>query len=230
MLDALAKEFAGHWLEFSGFDAQSTVDEKKFPEFTPELRTDLYRESLQFFSHLFREDRSVRDIFGGDYTFLNERLAKHYGVPGVAGPEFREVKVAAQHRGGVLGMGSILTKTSRPQRTSPVLRGNYLYQVVLGQSSPPPPPNVPKLPENAVKPASLREALSLHRADQSCSVCHDRIDPLGFALESFDPIGRFRPTDEAGGKIDDTSEMKNGTRLAGFDGLRQYRRSQHSQV
>ncbi|MDI1315432.1 DUF1592 domain-containing protein [Prosthecobacter sp.] len=220
--NALAKEFAGQWLKFSGFDAQSTVDEKKYPQFTPELRNDMQREITEFFTHLVRDDRNVADIMGGDYTFLNERLAKFYDVPGVTGGDFREVKVAEQHRGGLLGMGAILTKTSRPNRTSPVLRGDYLYQVVLGFSSPPPPPNVPKLPDSAEKPASLREALMQHRADQACSVCHDRIDPLGFALESFDPIGRFRMADETGGKIDDTGELKDGTKFQGLAGLRDY--------
>lgn len=218
---ALAKEFAGQWLKFSGFDAQSTVDEKKFPQFTPELRNDMQREVTEFFTRLVREDRSVADIITGDYTFLNERLAAFYGIPGVQGKEFREVKAAQQHRGGLLGMGAILTKTSRPHRTSPVLRGDYLYQVVLGFSSPPPPPNVPELKETS-KPASLREALMQHRADQACAVCHDRIDPLGFALEGFDPIGRFREKDEAGGKIDDTGELKDGTKFQGLAGLRDY--------
>jgi len=220
--NALAKEFAGQWLKFNGFDEKSTVDEKKYPEFTTELRNDMQRETNEFFAHLVRDDRSVSDIMGGDYSFLNERLAKFYGVPGVTGGEFREVKVAQQHRGGLLGMGAILTKTSRPNRTSPVLRGDYLYQVVLGFSSPPPPPNVPKLPDSAVKPASLREALMQHRADKACSVCHDRIDPLGFALEGFDPIGRFRVADETGGKIDDTGELKDGTKFQGLAGLRDY--------
>ena len=214
---ALAKEFAGQWLKFSGFDEQSTVDEKKFPEFTPELRADMQRETVEFFTHLVRDDRNVGDIIGGDYTFLNERLAKFYGVSGVTGGEFREVKVAQENRGGLLGMGAILTKTSRPNRTSPVLRGDYLYQVVLGFSSPPPPPNVPELKE-ASKPSSLREALMQHRADQACAVCHDRIDPLGFALERFDPIGRFRADPD----IDDTGELKDGTQFQGLAGLRDY--------
>lgn len=218
---ALAKEYAGQWLKFNGFDEKSTVDEKKFPQFTPELRNDMQREAVEFFMHLVRDDRSVSDVIGGDYTFLNERLAKHYGIPGVIGAEFREVKVSQHHRGGLLGMGAILTKTSRPHRTSPVLRGDYLYQVVLGFSSPPPPPNVPELKETT-KPSSLREALMQHRNDSACAVCHERIDPLGFALESYDPIGRFRPTDDTGGKIDDTGEMMDGTKFQGLAGLRDY--------
>jgi hypothetical protein len=213
---ALAKEFAGQWLKFNGFDEKSTVDEKKFPQFTAELRNDMQREVVEFFTHLVRDDRNVSDIISGDYTFMNERLGWHYGVPGIVGNEFREVKVGQHHRGGLLGMGAILTKTSRPQRTSPVLRGDY-----LGFSSPPPPPNVPELKETS-KPSSLREALMQHRADSACAVCHERIDPLGFALESYDPIGRFRPTDEAGGKIDDTGEMMDGTQFTGLPGLRDY--------
>lgn len=218
---ALAKEFAGQWLKFNGFDEKSTVDEKKFPQFTPELRNDMQREAVEFFTHLVRDDRNVSDIIGGDYTFINERLAKHYGIPSVTGGDFRKVKAAQQNRGGLLGMGAILTKTSRPHRTSPVVRGDYLYQVVLGFSSPPPPPNVPELKETS-KPSSLREALMQHRTDSACAVCHERIDPLGFALESYDPIGRFRPTDEAGGKIDDTGEMMDGTKFTGLPGLRDY--------
>ncbi|MCB1275690.1 DUF1592 domain-containing protein [Prosthecobacter sp.] len=218
---ALAKEFAGQWLKFNGFDAHSNVDEKKFPQFTPELRSDMHREVVEFFTHLVRDDRNVSDIIGGDYTFVNERLATFYGLPAVKGPEFREVKASQQNRGGLLGMGAILTKTSRPQRTSPVVRGDYLYQVVLGFSSPPPPPNVPELKETS-KPSSLREALMQHRTDSACAVCHERIDPLGFALESFDPIGRFRATDDTGGKIDDTGEMMDGTKFQGLAGLRDY--------
>jgi len=219
---ALAREFAGQWLKFSGFNEKSTVDEKKYPEFTADIRNDMQRETVEFFTHLVRDDRNVADIIGGDYSFLNERLAKFYGIPGVTGGEFREVKLAQHHRGGLLGMGAILTKTSRPNRTSPVVRGDYLYQVVLGFSSPPPPPNVPKLPDSAVKPASLREALMVHRTDKACAVCHERIDPLGFTLESFDPIGRYRTADESGGKIDNTGELKDGTRFQGLEGLRQY--------
>jgi hypothetical protein len=214
---AMAKEFAGQWLKFSGFDEKSSVDEKAIPQFTPELRADMQHEIEEFFTHLIQEDRSVSDIIMGDYSFMNERLGWHYGVPNIVGNQFREVKVGQHHRGGLLGMGAILTKTSRPSRTSPVLRGDYLYQVVLGFSSPPPPPNVPELKE-ASKPASLREALMQHRADQACAVCHDRIDPLGFALERFDPIGRFR----AEADIDDTGELKDGTKFQGLDGLRTY--------
>lgn len=218
---ALAEEFAGQWLKFNSFEEHDGVDTKKYPEMTPELRADMKREVVEYFTRLFREDRRVMDIVTGKTSFLNERLAKHYGIPGVTGTEFREVPVAEHHRGGLLGMGAILTKTSRPARTSPVVRGEFLYAIVLGHSSPPPPPNVPEL-KAADKPASLRESLAQHRQDSACSVCHDRIDPLGFTLESYDPIGRFRLKDEFGGAIDDSGALRDGTQLDGFDGLREY--------
>ncbi len=220
--DALAKEFAGQWLKFSELDAPGRVDVRQFPDFTTELSADMRREAVEFFSHLIQEDRPVRDILAARYSFLNERLAKHYRVPGVTGSHFREVDLAEHHRGGLLGMGAILTKTSRPHRTSPVLRGDYLYQVVLGQALPPPPPDVPKLDEHELKPASVRELLQRHRAAPACAACHNRIDPLGFALESFDAIGRYRGAGEAGGPIDDTGELMGGIKLEGAAGLRRY--------
>jgi len=219
---ALAEEFAGQWLKFSSFESHDGVDTKQFPEMTPELRADMKREVVEYFTRFFRDDRKVIDIVTGDTSFLNERLAKFYGVPGVSGADFREVKVSEHHRGGLLGMGAILTETSRPNRTSPVLRGNFLYAVILGNSSPPPPPNVPELHVDTLKPASVREALLRHRQDQACSVCHDRIDPLGFALESYDAIGRFHTADDQGAEIDDTGSLKDGTMLDGMDGLRDY--------
>ncbi|HYF36867.1 MAG TPA: DUF1592 domain-containing protein [Prosthecobacter sp.] len=227
--EALAKEFGGQWLDFAGFASHAAVDEKKFPEFTPELRRDLTKETTLFFTHLIRQDRPVREILQADYTFLNERLAKHYGVPGVTGEEFRSVKVAAQHRGGLLGQGSVLTKTSRSHRTSPVLRGNWLLQAVLGTPVPPPPSDVPELKEHGPKPATVREMLEQHRASKACSSCHDRIDPLGFALENFDAIGRYRDRDEAGLPLDTSGAVK-GTKFAGFEGLRTYLASQETQL
>lgn len=227
---ALAREFAGQWFEFKGFDKHAAVDDKKFPEFTPELRADLDKETQQFFTYLIREDRPVREILGADYTFLNERLAKHYGVPDVKGPEFRKVSVAAQHRGGLLGQGSLLTKTSRSHRTSPVLRGNWLLQAVLGTPVPPPPPDVPELKEHGAKPATVREMLELHRASKSCSGCHDRIDPLGFALEGFDAIGRYREKDDSGLPLDTSGQVKDGTKFTGFEGLRDYLLTQSDQT
>jgi hypothetical protein len=226
---ALAKEFMGQWLEFDGFEKHSAVDAKKFPEFTPGLRQDFYNETVTFFTHLIREDRPVREIVLADYTFLNERLAKFYGVPGVSGNDMQKVGVAAQHRGGLLGMGSLLTKTSRSHRTSPVLRGNWLLQAVLGTPVPPPPPDVPELKEHGPKPATVREMLEQHRANKACASCHDRIDPLGFALENFDAIGRYREKDEAGLPLDTSGKVKSGAAFTGFEGLRGYLKTQDSQ-
>lgn len=228
--EAMAKEFAGQWLEFKGFEKHSAVDDKKFPQFTPELRKDMDRETSLFFTNLIREDRPVQEIVGADYTFLNERLAKHYGVPGITGEEFRKVTVKAQHRGGLLGQGSLLTKTSRSHRTSPVLRGNWLLQAVLGTPVPPPPADVPELKEHGAKPATVREMLEQHRASKSCSGCHDRIDPLGFALEGFDAIGRYREKDESGLPLDTSGQVKSGAKFVGFEGLRDYLKTQDDQL
>jgi hypothetical protein len=225
---ALAEEFAGQWLRFSSFEKHDGVDTTKFPEMTPAVRADMKREAAEFFLHFFREDRPVMDIVAGRTSFLNERLATFYSISSVIGPEFREVDVSAHGRGGLLGMGAFLTRTSRPDRTSPVLRGEYLLAVILGQPSPPPPPNVPEL-QPGLKPASLREALLRHRQDQACAVCHDRIDPLGFALESFDPVGRLRTADASGGAIDDAGRLRDGTPIEGLAGLRAYLASNETQ-
>jgi len=219
---ALAEEFAGQWLKFHNFTKHSGVDAGKFPEFTPELRADMHREAKEFFSYLIRNDRPVKEILLADYTFLNERLAKHYGVPGITGPEFRKVQVASHHRGGILGMGSVLVKTSFPQRTSPVLRGDWLLHAILGMPTPPAPADVPPFPELSDKPMTVREKLEAHRADKACASCHDKIDPLGFALEGFDALGRFRDKDENGLAIDDTGSLKDGTSFEGIAGLRDY--------
>ncbi len=227
--DALASEFAGQWFEFKGFENHSAVDEKKFPEFTPELRRDMDRETILFFTHLIREDRPVQEILHANYTFLNERLARHYGVAGVTGEELIKVSVDGAQRGGLLGQGSLLTKTSRSHRTSPVLRGNWLLQAVLGSPVPPPPPDVPELQEHGPAPATVREMLEQHRASKSCSGCHDRIDPLGFALENFDPIGRWREKDENGLPLDTSAQVKGSAPFSSFAGLRAYLGTQQPQ-
>ncbi len=219
---ALAEQFAGQWLDFHGFAKHSTVDQEKFPQFTPEISRDLYREADEFFTHLVREDRPIGEIISADYTFLNERLAAFYDVPGVTGGDFQKVKVAEFQRGGVLGMGAILTKTSRAHRTSPVLRGNWLLNSILGTPTPPPPPDVPELDDSASKATTLRARLEAHRADKACASCHDKIDPLGFALEAFDAIGRLRDKDDAGQPLDDSAQIKNGPQFRGIAGLRAY--------
>lgn len=219
---ALAREFAAQWLEFKNFDGYLKVDAGKFPEFTPELRRDLYQETVGFFTHLIRENRPVREILTADYSFLNERLAKHYGIPDIKGEELHQTKVSDYSRGGILGMGALLTRTSYPHRTSPVLRGNWLLHSVLGAPTPPAPNNVPKLDDNVTAPKSLRERLEKHRADKACASCHDRIDPMGFALEGFDPIGRVRKNDETGAVVDDSAQVKDGRKFTGIAGLRDY--------
>ena len=227
---ALAEEFAGQWLKFNGFEATASIDANKFPEFTPELRHDMYRETVEFFTHLIREDRPVREIVTADYTFLNERLAKFYGIPGVTGEEFRQVSAAEHERGGVLGMGSLLAKNSYPLRTSPVLRGNWLLTSILGTPTPPPPDNVPKLDDSVSQASTLRERLERHRADKACAVCHEKFDPLGFALEGFDPIGRLRTLDEAGLEIDNSGQGANGATFRGVDGLRKFLTSHETEL
>lgn len=225
---ALAREFAGQWLDFKGFENHMAVDAQKFPEFTAELRRDFAEETQRFFAHLIREDRPVHEIISADYTFLNGRLARHYGIGGVEGDEFKQVSVGSQHRGGLLGQGSVLIKTSRSHRTSPVLRGNWLLQSVLGTPVPPPPSDVPELKEKGPKPATVREMLQQHREAKACSTCHDRIDPLGFALENFDAIGRFRDKDEQGLPLDTSGQVKEA-KFVGLEGLRGYLKSQESQ-
>ncbi len=228
--NGLAQEFAGQWLKFNGFVANANIDAKKFPEFTPELRRDMYRETFDFFTHVIREDRPVGEIVGADYTFLNDRLATFYGIPGVQGGEFRKVNVAPYHRGGVLGMGTVLTKNSYPHRTSPVLRGNWLLTAVLGLPTPPPPNDVPKLDDSVSAASTLRQRLERHRADKNCATCHDRIDPLGFALEGFDPIGRARAKDEAGLDIDDSGRWKTSPEFRGIAGLRGFLAQHEAEV
>ena len=219
---SLAREFAAQWLEFHDFDAHAKVDEKKFPEFTADIRRAFYEETTAFFDHVIHENRPVREILSASYTFLNKTLAEFYGIQGVEGTDFSKVEVSQHSRGGLLGMGAVLTKTSYPHRTSPVLRGNWLLQNVLGSPTPPPPNNVPKLDENLAAAKTLRARLEQHREDKACAACHDKIDPLGFALESFDPIGRLRAQDETGALIDDSAKTKDGSTFRGPSGLREH--------
>jgi len=218
---ALAREFAARWLRFRGFAERAPVDRGSFPEFTPELQADMEAEATAFLADLFRRDRPLRELFDASHTFLNERLAAHYGISGVAGPELRRVEVADHGRGGLLGMAAILASTSYPQRTSPVLRGNWVLTAVLGTPTPPPPADVPPLEEAvAAAGAGIRERLKVHRAAAACAACHDRIDPLGFALEGFDVLGRRRDRDDGSAPLDLSAEFVDGTTFTGFEGLR----------
>ena len=217
----LAREFSTQLFEIHGFESHNSVDAKSFPGFTPGLRADMMAESLGFFEYIVCEDRPVQEILLADYTFLNERLARHYGIPGITGGGFRKVPVSKYQRGGVLGMGSVLTKTSYPQRTSPVRRGNWLLTKVLGMTTPPPPNNVPEL-DAVIGAKTLREKLFRHRTDEACASCHDKIDPLGFSLEAFDAIGRLRTHDDTGQPVDDSAALRDGTTFKGITGLRDY--------
>ena len=173
-----------------------------------------------FFDSIMREDRSVLDLLNADYTFVNERLARHYGIPGIYGSTFRRVKVPNESRRGILGQGAILTVTSYPNRTSPVERGKWVLTNLLGVPPSPPPPNVPPLQESPVdRPQSLRERMELHRKDPVCAGCHRVMDPIGFSLENYDAVGHWRTNDE-GRKIDTTGTLFNGAAIDGIDGLR----------
>ena len=193
---ALVDNFGGQWLHLRNV-AGWTPDPVRFAEFDDALRYAFERETALFLEHLIREDRSVLDLIDADYTFLNERLAGFYGIDGVDGGYFRRVPLAGTARGGILTHGSILMVTSYPTRTSPVLRGKWVLENLLGAPPPPPPPDVPALAAGAETSAgSLREALEQHRANPACAACHAKLDPLGFALENFDAVGAYRTEDE----------------------------------
>ena len=219
---ALVENFAGQWLALRSVDGLAP-DPNLFPEFDENLRQALRRETDLFVESQLREDRSVVDLLRADYTFLNERLARHYGVPGVSGNHFRRVTLPDERRGGLLGHGSVLAVTSYGNRTSPVLRAKWLLETVLGTPPAPPPPDIPPLPESgagAGEPRTVRERLARHRQSAACAICHAPMDPLGFALENFDALGGWRTLD-AGVPIDASAVLADGTtRFDGPAGLR----------
>jgi hypothetical protein len=220
----LATEFACQWLEIRDFDTHDEKSERHFPTFTP-VRPDLYEEAVRFFTDLFARDGSILELLDADHTFLNESLAKHYAIPGITGPEWRRVEgVRAHGRGGVLALGAVLAKQSGASRTSPILRGNWLLETLLGERLPKPPKNVPQLPDDeaATDGLTVRQLVEKHRSVASCAACHSRIDPFGFALEAYDPIGRLRRNDLGGRPVDTCAELKDGTRFVGIDGLKEY--------
>ena len=218
--DALVADFAGQWLQLRRL-AGVAPDAGLFPGFDDNLRDAMREETERYVAHILRENRSVMELLDSDYTFVNEALARHYGFEGVSGDAFRRVVLDDRRRGGVLTQASVLTLTSNPNRTSPVKRGQWILQQILGTPPPPPPPDVPDLDDDAqaAEAASLRERLELHRADPACASCHSQMDPLGFALENYDAVGRWRDTDGtfpvdpsgalAGGlSFDDAGELK----------------------
>jgi hypothetical protein len=183
----------------------------------------MYQESVQFFTDLFRHDRSMLNLLEADYTFLNGTLAAHYGISGVEGEEWRRVEHVRQYgRGGILTQASVLATQSGASRTSPILRGNWVSETLLGERLPRPPPNVPQLPEQAPANLSERQLIELHSSVPECAKCHVRIDPYGFALENFDTIGRFRQEDAHGHAIDVRAKLNDGTEVDGLGGLRKY--------
>ncbi len=217
---ALVDNFAGQWLQLRNI-AGWKPDPDKYPQFDESLRAAFQKESELFFAHIIEQDRSVVDLLSSDYTFLNDRLARHYGIEGVKGSYFRRVAVNPAERGGILSQGGVLTVTSYPTRTSPVLRGKWILENVLGSPPPPPPPDVPDLEDHANNsPKDLRAALEKHRASPACASCHSRLDPLGFSLENYDAIGKFRKT-EGGAPIDSSGALPNGRLLEGPSGLKQ---------
>ncbi len=224
--DPRSKEFAanftGQWLYLRNVATQFP-DPFFFPDFTQNLRESLRQETELFFRSVLLEDRSVIELLTADYTFVNEPLARHYRIPGVYGPDFRRVTVPDVNRRGLLGHGSVLFVTSYPQRTSPVLRGKWVLENILGTPPPPPPPDVPSLQTETDETGalSMRQAMSRHRANPVCAGCHSLMDPLGFGMENFDPIGRWRTRDASSSVIDASGVLPDGTKFNGMAELRQ---------
>ena len=219
---ALVNNFAGQWLYLRNVPAVAP-NPPSFPDFDDSLRRAFRRETELFFESILREERSVLDLVGANYTFVNERLARHYGIPGVYGSHFRRVALdPASPRGGLLGQGSLLTVTSYATRTSPVVRGKWILENVLGSPPPPPPADVPALEEKSAEGQllSMREAMVQHRENPVCASCHRMMDPLGLALENFDAVGKWRDLSEAGTPIDASGALPDGTPFEGALGLR----------
>jgi mono/diheme cytochrome c family protein len=191
---ALVENFAGQWLELRNLKTM-TPDASLFPTFDESLRSAMLKESELFFESIVKEDRSVLDFLDADFTFLNERLARHYGIQGVQGDQFQRVHLTSDQRGGILTQASILTVTSNPTRTSPVKRGKWILENILGTPPPPPPPDVPELKEGKELTGTLRQRMEQHRANPSCATCHQRMDPLGFGFENYDAVGAWRTKD-----------------------------------
>lgn len=216
---SLVENFGGQWLELRKLESVKP-DRERFPEFEEYLRMSMRRETEMFFENIVREDRSIVDFIDGNYTFLNERLAQLYQIPGVKGPEFRRVDLTGTQRGGLLTHASVLTVSSYATRTSPVLRGKYILENFLGAAPPPPPPDVPNLDEAKVgSAASLRQQLEEHRKNVTCSSCHSRMDPLGFGLENFNAIGAWR-TEDGKFPIDASGTLPDGRSFRGPQELR----------
>ena len=213
---AFTSAFVSQWLGFAELGGATKPDDLAFPEFTPSLGEAMVEEAVQYFDRIVREDRSLLELLDSDYSFLNEELATHYGIDGVVGRRIRHVEFADRRRGGVLGMGAVLTATSLPTRTSPVVRGKWVLERMLGEELPPPLPDAGELPEpgKGSQAMTLRQMFEQHRNEERCAACHDRIDPIGFGLENFDAIGRWREEDN-GQPVDATGTLPTGERFEG---------------
>ncbi|MFN9266703.1 MAG: DUF1592 domain-containing protein, partial [Acidobacteriota bacterium] len=219
----LSTEFGAAWLHLAGFDTLDEKSERHFPEFAA-LRGPMYEETLRFFTDFFANGRSILSLLDADHTFVNEPLARHYGIAGVAGAAWQRVAgMKARGRGGILGHAATLAKQSGASRTSPILRGNWVAEVLLGDKLPRPPKDVPQLPEDeAGLTLTMRELTEKHTADPRCAGCHRRIDPYGYALERFDAIGRARDKDLGGRPVHTATRLLDGAEIDGLDGLRRY--------
>jgi hypothetical protein len=218
---ALGERFALQWLDLERLGADIKPDPAKFPEFDRALLEAMRGEVVAVFNHILRQDRPLSELIDADYTFVNARLAKLYGMEGVRGDEFRAVKVPGPERGGILGMAAVHASTSYPLRTSPVLRGRWILESLLGDKIPPPPPDTPTLDESTVQASQLtfRQQLETHRTKPECASCHDKMDPLGFGLENFDVLGRWRASDR-GYPVDAQGTLPSGRSFAGPAGLK----------
>jgi hypothetical protein len=206
-----SREFSSQWLGFDRLRNVANPDKTRFPEFTQSLRVSMFQESVEFFHSILQENQSLLRLIDADYTYLNEELARHYGIAGVTGPTLQRVVLKDKNRGGLLGQGSVLTATSMPLRTSPVLRGKWVLEEILGTPPPPPPQDAGTLPadDRQADGLSFRQRLEAHRQKASCSGCHAKLDPPGFGLENFDPIGRWR-TEVAGKPVDSGGKLTTG--------------------
>src|SRR5579885_3756629 len=223
---ALAVEFGGNWLDFRRFEEHNAVDRERFPNFTNELREAMFEEPVRYLDHVFRTDASLLDLIYGRYTFVNAALAKHYGMPAPAGPAGQWVRVDDADRygrGGLLPMAVFLTLNAPGLRTSPVKRGNWIVRGILGETIPPPPPNVPELPADEAKlDLPLRDVLARHRQNPVCASCHARFDSFGLSFEAYGPVGERRSHDLAGRPVDTQAVFPDGSQRSGLEGLKAY--------
>jgi hypothetical protein len=228
---ALGERFAMQWLEIERLGSEVNPDARKYPEFTAELRESMRREVATTFNYIFQNDRPLLELLDADYAFVNQQLAAIYGISGVSGEQLRKVGLTTKNRGGVTGMAAVHALTSFPLRTSPVLRGRWILEELLGEKVPPPPPDVPALEESAkdVHNLSMRTQLKTHRAKAECAGCHDRMDPLGFSLENFDNLGRWRDSYEKF-PVDAQGTLSSGESFTGPAGLKKILMDRKDQV